>query len=550
MSEDKPMDRNMLASTRKALEDDIAIFYHVAQESYTMLGKSYRPYYDSSRFYAWVGVTHVCRSWRAIALNTPRIWGHIVLTRSSVVDDVLARSKKAPLMVTGCLMSSHDDRAKLVKTVMQESARLKELRLSGPSDVFRDLFPKTMEPAKLLVTMALSDHTPGVSFLSSKDVFQPIFLQQQLPHLRDLEIRRVIFRWDSYVFSSTITRLVLSGRLDSQSLLGTFEHLLFALETMPRLEIMELEDAIPRLQDTTMTLPIPGRTVALPHMRRLALTGTSLDCAHLINHLSLRADTHSKFVCRGTVGAQELVRVIGEHVARHDPFLAVHLSRTYSGKLSMKGWRTLVDSSLAEPCIELQIDALACSTVASYLVRHSKMFTHTRVLEVNAEDHDWRWKDVFAGMPDLRVLSITGDPQDHFFTALSAPRKSKRNRPPSLILPNLRVLKLSGTRMSSSDYDNPQGFLDKLEDWLILRCNYGLPIDELHLTSCLNSTEEDVERLVPIVPYVIWDGVEVFESEEEDEEEEDYDPYPDDDYEYYDYDDAYGDVYDDPGSFL
>ncbi|CDO73331.1 hypothetical protein BN946_scf185008.g94 [Trametes cinnabarina] len=562
------------SASRKALEDDIAvhekaiielkgrlntmtdiarlppellseIFLHLAELSYNDIGLSFRPSYVCARFYAWVSVTHVCRSWRTIALNTPRLWGHIVLTRSSIVNDVLTRSKKAPLRVTGYISSPHDERAKLLKNIMQESSRLKELHVAGPASMFRDLFPTSMEPANILETVVLSDYSHTSPFYNASDINQPIFRQEQLPRMRELEIRRLVFRWDSYALSPRITRLVINGRLDSQALLGTFDTLLSTLQKMHNLEYLELEDAIPRLPDTTKTLPSPARTLSFPRLQRLVLIGTSLDCGNLLNHISLHSGVHSKVVCRGINGSQELIRIFGAHVSRLEPLVTVQLSRgAYGGKLHVRGWRALVDPNDTNPTIELQVDALACSSLASYLVRDSKMFTRVRVLRVDAEDHDWRWKDVFAGMPDLEELAISGDPQDQFITAVSATRKTKRHNPPSLVLPSLRMLRLTHTRLCSPDYDQPPEFIDKLEDWLMMRCNYNMPIDELHLTCCVNITEDDVERLIEIVPYVKWDGIVEFESEEEDEEEEDY-PYGYDDYDY----DYYDDLYDDPWFF-
>ncbi|KAI0766629.1 hypothetical protein BD413DRAFT_569176 [Trametes elegans] len=547
-----PTDHNVLAVSRKALEDDIAVhaqaiidlkgrlntmttiarlppellsevFMHVVRDSYDTRQQSYHPYYGASRFYAWVEISHVCRSWRSIALNTPRLWGHLILTRKSVVDHVLPRSKKAPLLVCASILSANDERARILEEVMQESSRLKELRLSGPARLVQEFCTKIKEPANLLETMVLSDSSSTPYGYNLGDSSIPVTLfQGQLSRLRHLEIRRLVFSWKLPVFSASITRLVLFGRMDSYSLMGAFDHMLDALDTMPNLQHLELDDAIPRLPDDAKTLSTPQRSVTLSRLQRLVLSGTCLDCANLIHHLSFSQEVRPSIVTKGGNGSQELIRV-----------------------LQVKAWRAVTDIKTSDPSLELQIDTLASSSVASYLVRDSKIFKHVRILDIDTHYHAWRWKDVCAGMPELRVLTVHGDPQHEFIPALSAVRKTKKN-PNSLVLPRLRVLKLFGTRLCSPDYDDPPEFLDDLEDWLLLRCNYDLPIDRLQLTQCLNLTEEDVDRLIEIVPHVDWDGVVQFESEEEDEEEEDdYGMYPyDEDFDYYD------DYYDDPWGFF
>lgn len=522
------------------------VFLQVAKGYYDQHADCHHLYYRASRFYEWVKVSHVCRGWRAVALNTPRLWGHIILTKRAVVSDVLARSKKAPLLVCASLISNSDERMRVLEDVIQDPSRLREFRLSGPARLLQDFCPKFAGPASNLETLVLSDNASHSYLQGVGDTaLSPELFEGQLPRLRSLEIHKLVFSWRLPVLSSGLTRLVLAGRLDSQSLLGTFDQLLATLENMSRLELLQVDDAIPRLPAETTTLPTPQHTVTLPRLRRITLTGQCLDCANLIHHLSLPPTTRIKLTGRGHNGGKELIRILGGYVGRSDPLLTMRISSAmYSSQIQMRGWRTLVDpTSLApEPCIELCIDALVHSRLANEFIGSSKMFTQVRRLDIETAFHCWRWKDVFSGMPNLRTLSICGNPKDELITALSTVRRGKKKRPPLMVLPHLRVLKFTDARMCSTDYDDPPEFLDLLEDWLLMRCNYDLPIEKLYLTQCTNITEEDVERLDQIVPYVEWDGVVEFESDDEEEEEEEfdaYDPYFDDEFGY-DYDD-YGD---------
>ncbi|KAL1944912.1 hypothetical protein VTO73DRAFT_2532 [Trametes versicolor] len=574
--------QDMLA-TRKQLEDEIAthaqaiidlrgrlntmtsiarlppellseVFLHVVRDSYyTDLSPNYPPY-GTARFYNWVKVSHVCRSWRAIALGTPRLWGHIILTKRPVVEDILARSKKAPLLVRACILSSTDERAQLLENVLQDSSRLQELRLSGPARLLQELCPKLTGPAGKLETLVLAEnaayshaYTPNVG----DTALSAALFEGQLPLLRSLEIRRLVFNWKNPVLSSTLTSLVLAGRFDSQSMLGSFDQLLVTLETMTHLESLEIEDAIPRLPSETVALPTPERKVALPRLRRIALTGQCLDCANLTQHLSLSPTARAALVGRGSNNSRELIRIMGEHIARYKPLLTARISSSYNAQLHLRGWRALVDPSAApEPCIELRIDALSYPSLASHLVHDTKVLAQVRTLEIASQYTDWRWKVVFAGMPKLRTLSMSYNPGEEFISALSKVLRGKKGRSPSMILPDLRVVKFTQTRMCRGDYDEDEDgpdFLDRLEDWLIMRCNYNLPIDELYLAGCTNFTEDEMDRLVGLVPTLDWDGMVEFDSgseededEDEDEEDEYDDPYYDDMIDYdYDFDGGY-----------
>ncbi|KAI0349525.1 hypothetical protein OH77DRAFT_1431987 [Trametes cingulata] len=497
------------------------VFLHIVRWAFEDIAASYYLSSGGSRFYTWITVSHVCRAWRAVALGTPRLWSHIVLTRSPVFVEVFKRSKKAPLVVLAPVPSLARQTAELLNHVLLEPARLQDLRLYAPAHIVRSTCKKLTGPLPLLENVILADHSYPVSgYTEDSDALPPpTSFCAPLSKLRSLEICRLAMSWQNPVLSSTITELVVIGRFDMQRFLGSFDDLLGALETLSHLRVLELADSIPMLPEDTTKLPTPQRVIALPELRRLALTGPTLDCAFLVNHLSFPA--HTRIFLRGYYldADQEFLRTVQNHSARSGKLLAVRLSRAFSRTFVMKGWLT-PESQSFDPFVEVQLDAPNSYNAASKLARHA-LFASVRVLTIDVNYYQWTWRTVLAGFPGVRTLSVHGHP-DKLLSALCATRKPRNKHdhlPSQLPLPLLEVMKLSDVSISRPLPDGLT-FLHDLEDWLLLRCNHEMPITDLHLNDCYGVTKEDVARLAQIVTNVTWDGAELYDGIEEEDETE------------------------------
>ncbi|KAI0349695.1 hypothetical protein OH77DRAFT_1594079 [Trametes cingulata] len=496
------------------------IFLHVVEDRYGEVTTSYSP--CSSRFYKWIVVTHVCRRWRAIALDTAKLWSYVILTRSSVVREVLSRSRKAPLSICATISSSADERVVLLGEVMEEPPRLKSLHLYGPVDVVHELCNELVGSSGVnLERMVLFDTEPP-SEIDDEPAPTLTSLEVQSPRLRSLEVYRLPFAWKDPVLSSGVTRLIVVGCLDSQQMLGSFDQLLATLRMLSSLRELEIEDAIPRLPDfdDSQVLPLPRSQVVLPRLRYLSLTGYCPDCVRLKDRLTVPSTARLVLRGRGAIGGQGLLRAAGDHIALSSPLLAMHLARVYGTQLLVQGWRSLADADhAAEPSLVLQMDILHFPPPAAHHVYSAKVFSAVRSLQIFTADRDWRWRSVLPLFPDLEVLSVRRNPQRAFLRVLSTTHAQKRNHAPLTILPQLRVLKITFARMRHPRHTSgiPTA-LDELLDWLLFRCNHNAPIDELHLRSCFNFTQEDVLTLEEVVPHVVWDGAVQIEYEEDGEE--------------------------------
>ncbi|KAM5544195.1 hypothetical protein V8D89_001855 [Ganoderma adspersum] len=515
--------------------------------------KAHSSYYSYHRGVPeWVRVAHVCHAWREIALSTPRLWSLIAVTQRSIAEQLLVRSKKAPLSVAATHLGYNADRKKILETVFSEEMyRVRELFISGPSSHVYELCAKLTEPANLMHTLALSDSGDNYTQKNS-DLIPQNLCNGQFPRLRCLEIRRLAMRWDNPLLCSALTNLVVIQSIYRDAM-GTFEQFISALESMPGLQTIELANAIPPTSPGSAHLSPPSRAIAFPHLRDIRLNGSTIDCANFLRHLSLGANIQLQLACHEEAGLKNLILVVKAALAHSSPWRTVELAQRFSTDVTLRAWPTnvtLTDSfRIVEPAsftLELSARLMISSDVHRPLFEQSSMFLNAETFVVDACT-EWRWKDTFSAMSNLRhIVVLRHAPESMLAVLSSCVRHGKKNRQRSLAFPQLEVLKFYDVRLATPDYEDDEEYFDQLLDCMIYRCNYHRPVQEVHITECRNIIDEDVVRLREIVPEVVWDGVVDIEDEEEDEEEEEeysdeeeYDPFEEDMY----YDPFFDDPY-------
>ena len=84
----------------------------------------------------WVNVSYICRHWRNVALNCPALWAYPFTISLRWTEELLARSKRAPLKIhiySGTINASLVRLSGLVAKLLSHAERIQELRLRVPA---------------------------------------------------------------------------------------------------------------------------------------------------------------------------------------------------------------------------------------------------------------------------------------------------------------------------------------------------------------------------------------------------------------------------------
>lgn len=223
----------------------------------------------------WVKVTHVCRTWRAIALNEPTLWTDLAGAPRNWALEVFARSKAAPLRLRlGGPISGHHIQINDA-VVASTPERIKYLDIYG-SDIDR-----LIKPTPFLESLTLHD-------LDEFDEFPFNFLGGFAPRLRSvhcegtvrmpytgatwlanmsrLECKSMHFG-ASWVLQLTTLKLLRGWVALDGAEYVSFNALLSALENLPSLQCLSL--AQPKsFDDTPCTRATP---VHIRHLQDITI---------------------------------------------------------------------------------------------------------------------------------------------------------------------------------------------------------------------------------------------------------------------------------------
>jgi len=247
----------------------------------------------------WIGITHVSRRWREIALNFSGLWIHIPFDHPKWAKEMIARSQQAYLIVRATYdPSKAGSQAKLLRNFLQQHlSRVQVLDIWRTSPqlikkLFQDIQPTSVPSLSTLsLSMQWGELGTEPSAVESLQIVDSRLLDTN--SLRKVEASTAL-GWDFKLFSG-LTHLCLGNGDRNMARTQTSQrNFLDALRRMPTLQCLDLTGPVlPEAVDGSSLDP-----VYLPDLRDLNIFDTVSTIEFFLHHVTFPPTTRTAIGCK------------------------------------------------------------------------------------------------------------------------------------------------------------------------------------------------------------------------------------------------------------
>jgi hypothetical protein len=244
------------------------------------------PVYSSIRRSGWINVTYVCAYWRRVALECPSLWTNITLMHYRWAEEMLLRSKMAPLTVVTDVSRHKSRHLELVRAALARIGQIRELTITGDGYEPKSLdkiLAGLVDPAPILEILSVS--YASINQGDGTRILPRCLFSGEAPCLRKLSLHNCPLAWDA-----PILRALTSFRLSAIQVgeaRPSMSQIMAGLSGMPNLQTLELCDVLPYGSALGAALPTGSEPmISLPHLTNLRIESDASAGEFLVNHLS------------------------------------------------------------------------------------------------------------------------------------------------------------------------------------------------------------------------------------------------------------------------
>lgn len=513
--------------------------------------------YPGYRVPDWVNVSHVCRHWRDVALNCSTLWSFLFVSSQRWTDELLARSKTAPLKV---LVDSdypkQSTELHFLKNIAPQADRIQDLCLRLTRQEAERVLSLFSSPAPLLQSLRVS--VERSNYLSEPALVTGTLFDGDTPSLRKLELMNYPFP----LTSPTLRGLTFLRLRDlGTSYQPTLVDLKVALSRMQDLAYLHLENALPSARGNSTGQSFEdSEKLSFPQLARLSIVAPSSTVVLLLSCFDLPMQTEVRLRCCFEAGTEDYTPIyplLAKRFIASDyqgftlaPFIRTSFIETTSATVGFifstaehdSGRRAFSASTtsydLGQLCedwdcnIPLKVDVVLRTSLSKDRedlvagVCGSLPLTNLRSahfsFDMGTTLSSAFWINTFGHLQELRHIRLSEVNLQGLVRVLSlAPHHRPKNNGGNLksgsgqvFAPALEELELHSVNFSKKCYGRSQGNPNDcscsapcLYDALSSRQAEGHGLRRLVVTECMYVHDYDVWVLRESVTDVNWDGV-------------------------------------------
>lgn len=241
-----------------------------------------------SDLYQLISITHVCRHWRAVAVENPLLWTRIpFIEQADLYYEFLSRSKDLPLHLAFTSQTARELPAFAATLLSTNLHKVKTLTLSLYDSDSTLFLQQTDEHAPVLETL---HYSCGGSWL----------FDGRAPNLREVSVRQCRVNWNWLPFAH-ITKLQVRNAYPYISL--------SVLRKLPQLQYLESPDPLPQCPSRFQGEVPTSDLVYLKHLRQIKLLNSSFSgYSFFLNHLRYPPTAHIDLLVQTRIDYNDIFR--------------------------------------------------------------------------------------------------------------------------------------------------------------------------------------------------------------------------------------------------
>jgi len=443
---------------------------------------------------SWLAVARVCRRWRNIALDTPKLYSIIDARNTAITRMFLKRSRNIPVDIYMQSISLSTNVDGIMTEIMPHFSRVREFQFRARYQSMLALMSHIESlAAPMLETLHLEQTAVRRMLALNEAIVIHNIFGSRTPTLRRLYLAHISIPWTSPIYAGLTELHLLLQHPSTSPSVGTFVRV---LENCPLLEALTLVRAGPSVHSDLLEYPPPLQTVELAPLLELYLQlSRPIDTQYVIAHLVIPPAATITVFCQ-LDSDQDFSAVLPRDCDGLKGFSHIRRLRLYVEDVQSIILTGYTKSSAKVLNMSLFIGESEGMLKPRLFFSQLEHFFPLSQLEdlqvVNCAAHisSQKYIEVLSKLSSLTHLTaseVSPARQGQLLTALSSPLGSNEG----VVCPSLKVLRLSGL--------DGKEVIDDVARTCQFRASKGSALDAVHIAD-LGSP--DVLALVQVVSIV------------------------------------------------